>query len=57
MPQLFVASEGRIQASFLQPQSDDTVARFDYEANLDSLLRPAPQWPGPLRFGTVHLPM
>jgi predicted YcjX-like family ATPase len=57
MPQLFVASEGRIQASFLQPQSDDTVARFDYEANLDSLLRPAPQWPGPLRFRTVHLPM
>jgi predicted YcjX-like family ATPase len=46
MPQLLAASEGRIQASFLQPQSDDTVARFDYEANLDSLLRPAPQWPG-----------
>jgi len=45
MPQLLAASEGRIQASFLQPQPDDTLARFDYEANLDSLLRPAPQWP------------
>jgi predicted YcjX-like family ATPase len=45
MPQLLAASEGRIQPSFLQPQPDYTLARFDYEANLDSLLRPAPQWP------------
>ena len=45
MLQLLAASEGRIQPSFLQPQPDYTLARFDYEANLDSLLRPAPQWP------------
>ena len=35
----------RIEAAFLQPQPDDTVPRFDYEANLSDLTGPAPRWP------------
>ena len=49
MPQLLAASEGRIQASFLQPQPDDTLARFDYEANLARLTAKEPTWPSGTR--------
>lgn len=45
MPQLLAASEGRILASFLQPQPDDTVPRFDYEAHLGDLTSITPTWP------------
>lgn len=34
-----------IQAAFLQPQPDDTVPRFDYEAHLAALTGAAPHWP------------
>ncbi|MGQ0567392.1 MAG: YcjX family protein [Gemmobacter sp.] len=43
MPQL--AAAGRIEAAFLQPQPDDTLARFDYEAHLAALTGPVPRWP------------
>lgn len=45
MPGLQAASSGRIQSVFLQPQPDDTVARFDYETHLAALTGPAPHWP------------
>ncbi len=45
MPGLLAAREGRIEAAFLQPQPDDTVPRFDYEAHLGALTAPAPHWP------------
>ena len=37
--------EGRVLAAYLQPQPDDTVARFDYERHLGALSAPEPQWP------------
>ncbi|MGB7241050.1 MAG: YcjX family protein [Sulfitobacter sp.] len=45
MPQLLAASEGRIEAAFLQPQPDDTVPRFDYEQHLSTLTSATPAWP------------
>ncbi|MEZ5778939.1 MAG: YcjX family protein [Paracoccaceae bacterium] len=45
MPGLRAASEGRIVSAFLQPQPDDTVPRFDYEAHLAALTGPDPHWP------------
>ncbi|MDE4132736.1 YcjX family protein [Phaeobacter sp. QD34_3] len=45
MLQLSAARDGRIEAAFLQPQPDDTVPRFDYEAHLAALTGPAPHWP------------
>ncbi len=46
---LVAAQEGRIAASFLQPQPDDTVPRFDYEAHLGDLSGPEPRWPDSTR--------
>jgi predicted YcjX-like family ATPase len=43
MPQF--AAGGRILGAVLQPQPDDTVARFDYEGHLAQLLSPEPSWP------------
>ncbi len=40
----FTAGE-RIQTAFLQPQPDDTVPRFDYEAHLAALTSREPHWP------------
>jgi predicted YcjX-like family ATPase len=34
MPQFLPASQGTIQAAYLQPQPDDTIPRFPYEENL-----------------------
>jgi Predicted ATPase len=34
-----------ITAAYLQPQPDDTVPRFDYEAHLSALTSPEPHWP------------
>ncbi|MCI2400465.1 YcjX family protein [Aliiroseovarius subalbicans] len=45
MPQLVAAADGRIQTAFLQPQPDDTVPRFDYEAHLAAMTGPTPRWP------------
>ncbi len=45
MPQLSAGAQGRIEAAFLQPQPDDTLPRFAYEAHLRALLSPAPRWP------------
>ncbi|MFK7837729.1 MAG: YcjX family protein [Sulfitobacter sp.] len=45
MPALLAASEGRIEAAFLQPQPDDTLPRFDYEAHLAALTGTTPHWP------------
>lgn len=45
MPHLLAASEGRIDAAFLQPQPDDTVPRFDFETHLGALTSDTPHWP------------
>lgn len=45
MPQFLPAAEGRILAAYLQPQPDNTVARFDYEGHLAALTGPEPHWP------------
>ncbi len=45
MGQLAAAADGTIDAAFLQPQPDDTVPRFDYEAHLAALTGPRPRWP------------
>ena len=47
MPGLAAAS--RIEAAYLEPQPDDTVPRFDYEANLRDLTGPDPRWPDSTR--------
>jgi predicted YcjX-like family ATPase len=49
MPHLLAAAEGRIEAAFLQPQPDDTVPRFDYEAHLGALTAKSPTWPDSTR--------
>ncbi|MDU8928653.1 YcjX family protein [Alisedimentitalea sp. MJ-SS2] len=49
MPGLVAAQEGRIEAAFLQPQPDDTVPRFDYEAHLGALTAADPHWPDSTR--------
>lgn len=45
MPGLRAAADGRIDTVWLQPQPDDTVPRFDYEAHLASMTGPEPIWP------------
>jgi len=49
LPGLRAAAEGRIRAAYLQPQPDDTVPRFDYEAHLVALTGAAPHWPDSTR--------
>ena len=49
MPHLAAVAEGRIEAAFLQPQPDDTVPRFDFEAHLSDLTGPTPRWPDSTR--------
>lgn len=41
--------EGRIEAAYLQPQPDDTVPRFEYEAHLAGLSGANPTWPSSTR--------
>lgn len=38
-------AEGRIVRAYLEPQPDDSIPRFDYEAHLDELLASPPRWP------------
>jgi uncharacterized protein len=45
MPGLVAAAEGAIRTAYLQPQPDDTVPRFDYEAHLAAMTGPNPHWP------------
>lgn len=45
MPQLRAAASGAITAAWLQPQPDDTVARFDFEGHMARLTGPEPVWP------------
>ena len=45
MPQFQAAASGRIQTAYLQPQPDDTIARFDYENHLSALTGQTPHWP------------
>ncbi|SLN43729.1 YcjX family GTP-binding protein [Pseudooctadecabacter jejudonensis] len=45
MAQFHPAASGRIDAAYLQPQPDDTVARFAYEAHLADLTATSPRWP------------
>ncbi|PRY22632.1 hypothetical protein CLV78_106173 [Aliiruegeria haliotis] len=47
MPGLQAVADGSIRSAWLQPQPDDTVPRFDFEAHLDDLTGPSPQWPEP----------
>ncbi len=49
MTGLVAQQEGRITASYLQPQPDDTVPRFDYESHLSALTSAAPHWPDSTR--------
>jgi uncharacterized protein len=42
-------AEGRIVRAYLEPQPDDSIPRFDYEAHLDELLADPPQWPDSTR--------
>lgn len=49
MPGLAAVQEGRIDAAFLQPQPDDTIARFDYEAHYGRLTSMTPEWPDSTR--------
>lgn len=49
MPGLVAESEGRILSSFLQPQPDDTIPRFDYETHLGALTDRQPRWPDSTR--------
>ncbi|WP_296419777.1 YcjX family protein [Pseudooctadecabacter sp.] len=45
MPQFRAAASGQIQTAYLQPQPDDTIARFDYENHLAALTATRPHWP------------
>lgn len=45
MRQFEPAASGRVQAAYLQPQPDDTVARFPYESHLAAMTGTAPYWP------------
>jgi uncharacterized protein len=45
MAQFMPQAEGRILSAFLQPQPDDTVPRFDYEAHLAAMTGPETRWP------------
>lgn len=49
MPQLEAAASGAIRTAYLQPQPDDTVPRFNYEAYLSQLTAPEPSWPNGTR--------
>ncbi len=49
MPQFSAAATGAISTAYLQPQPDDTVPRFRYEAHLDALTGSDPHWPNGTR--------
>lgn len=45
LPFFAPGAEGRIVRAYLEPQPDDAVPRFDYEAHLDCLEADPPVWP------------
>ncbi|WP_380056975.1 YcjX family protein [Falsihalocynthiibacter sp. SS001] len=45
MTQFAAANDGRLRTVYLQPQPDDTIARFPYESYLAALTGPTPFWP------------
>ncbi len=45
LPFFFPEAEGRIERAYLEPQPDDAVPRFDYEAHLATLGGAPPDWP------------
>ena len=45
LPFLVADAEGRIDGATLEPQPDDAVPRFDYEAHLLALGADPPRWP------------
>ena len=45
LPFFAPVAEGRVSSAWLEPQPDDTVPRFDYEAHLARLLASPPEWP------------
>ncbi len=45
MPQLVGAASGAVQAVYLQPQPDDTMARFEYERHFGAFTSDPPRWP------------
>lgn len=49
MPGLVANAEGRLLTAYLQPQPDNTVPRFDYEAHLGDLTSRSPSWPDSTR--------
>ena len=42
-------ADGRIVRAYLEPQPDDSIPRFNYEAHLDELLGDPPTWPDSTR--------
>ncbi|TRD18975.1 YcjX family protein [Palleronia caenipelagi] len=49
MPGMRSVTDGAIKAVWLQPQPSDTLPRFDYETNLETMTGPAPDWPDSTR--------
>ena len=45
LPFFDAAAEGRLARAYLEPQPDDVVPRFDYEAHLADLTASPPCWP------------
>ncbi|WP_259444674.1 YcjX family GTP-binding protein [Neotabrizicola shimadae] len=49
MPQLTAEAQRRIEAAWLQPQPDMTLARFDFEGHLAAMTGDDPRWPDSTR--------
>ncbi|MEM7472017.1 MAG: YcjX family protein [Pseudomonadota bacterium] len=49
MVQLQGAAKGAIKSAYLNPQPDDTIARFEFENHLAQMTGPAPSWPNSTR--------
>ena len=49
MPQLTAEAQRRIEAVWLQPQPDMTLARFDFEGHLAAMTGDDPRWPDSTR--------
>lgn len=45
LPFFAAEAEGRILSAVLEPQPDDAIPRFDYEAHLAALASKPPEWP------------
>jgi len=45
LPQFMARAQGRIELAYLNPQPNDTIARFDYESHLAHLSAHPPKWP------------